>query len=208
MRRPAKRGGARTSPPQPPPPRLRAGRGGRRRGRQAPAPGEVRGGGECEGDPGLPGSWAVCSGPKDGARPWPVLPARRARGNPQIRVQKAGFAQFRRSEASEGLNLGVRGRWGTWASLGRDTLSLKESCSDWQDGEGCARVAWARPVHWCRGEPEEPWPRTAPFPWKQIYEALQPSPSTPILHLTHWRVTDALRPSLACKGLEILMVVL
>lgn len=96
------------------PPRssLRAGEGGRRLERQGPAQEKAgrgeqpRGGGEgckvrvegeCEGDPGLPGSSAVCPGPEERRE------ALAGEDGGTTLVQNDGFTQFRLSEASGGL---------------------------------------------------------------------------------------------------------
>lgn len=104
---------------------------------------EVRGRGEGEGDPASRGHRLFVPGPKDGARPWRVRPTRGATIKPQIRVPKDGLVRFRPSEASEGLNLGVRGKMGSLGQLGCYTLFLK-SCPH-PSGGGLARWGgWRR----------------------------------------------------------------
>lgn len=152
---------------------------------------EVRGRGEGEGDPASRGHRLFVPGPKDGARPWRVRLARGATIKPQIRVPKDGLVRFRPSEASEGLNLGVRGKMGSLGQLGWYTLFLK-SCPH-PSGGGLAR--WGGWRRWTgragallHGEPEQP---AAPrcFPWKPPRNAHR-------FHVTHCRVTDVLCPSL------------
>lgn len=124
MQRPGKRGRPLTSfsslPATPSGPG-KVGAAWRGRGDQPRGRGEgckVRDKGECEGDPDLPGSSAVCSGPEE---------RREALAGGTTLVQEDGFTQFRLSEASEGLNLGVRRKMGTWVSLGWYMVSPK-SC--------------------------------------------------------------------------------
>lgn len=191
MRRPGKRGRARTSVP----PARREASGGDR----PPEGRGLRGGGqgEGEGDPGLPGSAAVCSGP-EGRREAPAGPASpEAWGKPQLRVQKDGLVRFRHSE---GLNLGIRGRWKAWASLGWDTPAPKPCPHTLRrrigkmgkDGNGLTCVG---PLHSCTGSLHSP-ARRRPLPLEADLRILQPPPSTHKLHLTHCGVTDALRPNL------------
>lgn len=107
--------------------------------------------GECEGDPDLPGSSAVCSGPEE---------RREALAGGTTLVQEDGFTQFRLSEASEGLNLGVRRKMGTWVSLGWYMVSPK-SCPH-PSGVGLARwrgmrvVDWGQTEHSCIGSLKTP----------------------------------------------------
>lgn len=119
---------AQVFPVPPPSPRPPVGTAGR----QAPAGGKLagetgRGAARCGAKASAKvtrtsgGHGLFVLGPKEGAKAWRVLPARRAWGNRQILVRKCGYIQFR---LSEGLTLGVGG---TWASLGWYTLSPK-SC--------------------------------------------------------------------------------
>lgn len=137
--------------------------------------------GECDGDMGLPGSSAVCPGPEERREAL----AGEVRGT--TLVQKDGFTQFRLSEASERLNLGVRRKMGTWVSLGWYTLSPK-SCphpsgvrlARWR-GMSVGRLGSDRALK--HREPEDPSYPRYPFPLNRF---TNPPNSSPPPTLTHF----------------------
>lgn len=118
--------------------------------------------GEGEGHPDLRGQRLFVPLPKNGARPWLVLSARR-------RSQSPSFVFGKMDRSSSDIRRGstwAPGEDGTpgpvWVGTRRpEARPAAPLGADWRDGEGCRRLTGARPFHSCSGA----WraPAAAPF---------------------------------------------